>query len=87
MNTLGIVIIILIIISAFLLFLGSLIISSKIAVPVEHTSKSLKEISDGKSDLTLRVDIVGNDEISSLGKYFNLFMDKFHNIISFLFIF
>lgn len=81
-NTLGIVIIILIIISAFLLFLGSLIISSKIAVPVEHTSKSLKEISDGKSDLTLRVDIVGNDEISSLGKYFNLFMDKFHNIIS-----
>lgn len=78
---LGIVIIILIITAAFLLILGALIISSKIAVPVERTSNSLKEISEGNSDLTLRVNIDGNDEISVLGKYFNLFLDKFHKII------
>lgn len=81
-NILGLVILILIITAAILLVTGALVISSKIAVPVERTSNSLKEISDGNSDLTLRIDVTGNDEVSILGKYFNLFLDKFHKIIS-----
>ncbi|EKD25829.1 MAG: hypothetical protein ACD_79C01483G0002 [uncultured bacterium] len=41
----------------------------------------LKDISEGEGDLTKRIDIKKEDEIGSLAKYFNQFLDKLQKMI------
>ncbi len=47
------------------------IISVGITKPVKATAKALKNIASGEGDLTVRLEIHGNDEITDLSLYFN----------------
>lgn len=81
-STMAILTIVLVIIVSCILVVGSLIIGSRIANPVEKTTLSLKNIANGNGDLTQRLEVKGKDEIADLGKYFNLFIENLHGIMS-----
>jgi methyl-accepting chemotaxis protein len=52
------------------------VIGKSILVPAQAASDLMKNIAEGDGDLTKRLDNKGNDEISGLSHYFNLFTDK-----------
>lgn len=52
-----------------------------IARPIDNISQRVAEIAMGEGDLTLRVPAGGNDEIAALGKNFNAFVEKLHNLV------
>ena len=81
-STMALLTVVLVIIVSLILVIGSLIIGSRIANPVEKTTLSLKNIANGNGDLTQRLEVKGKDEISDLGKYFNLFIENLHGIMS-----
>jgi methyl-accepting chemotaxis protein len=41
----------------------------------------VKDVAEGEGDLTKRIDITSNDEIGELAKWFNVFMDRLHEMI------
>ena len=49
--------------------------------PIKNTALILKNISEGDGDLTARLPIKGNDEITSLSHYFNLTIEKIANSV------
>ena len=49
--------------------------------PIKNTAFILKNISEGDGDLTARLPIKGNDEITSLSHYFNLTIEKIANSV------
>lgn len=49
--------------------------------PLAQTSKMLKEIAQGKGDLTARLALNRKDEIGELAEWFNEFMEKLQHII------
>jgi methyl-accepting chemotaxis protein len=72
-------------ISMALLFVASLInilISRNITRPINNMVERLKDIAQGEGDLTRRVDENSHDELGELGKWFNTFVDKIHDVIS-----
>ena len=64
-----------------LLMVVSRIISASIAQPVEQISKTMKDIAQGNGDLTQRIPVAGNDELTALSASFNQFVDQIHQII------
>jgi methyl-accepting chemotaxis protein len=50
--------------------------------PVDALRLMLMDISQGDGDLTKRLDGTTKDELAEISKYFNLFIDKLHGIIS-----
>ncbi|MGJ8581798.1 MAG: methyl-accepting chemotaxis protein, partial [Psychromonas sp.] len=50
--------------------------------PIKRMADNLNDIAQGEGDLTLRLDIHGQDEIAQLGRSFNLFVDKLRHTIS-----
>jgi len=52
-----------------------------IVVPIQKLSRQMKEISEGKGDLTKTVEIRANDEIGELGLYFNNFVRQLDKLI------
>jgi methyl-accepting chemotaxis protein len=50
--------------------------------PIVLAGQRMKEISSGDGDLTLSLPVKGNDEIAYLGRNFNTFINKVHNLIS-----
>jgi len=65
-----------IILSLFIIFFLSLSLR-----PLKRISQILKEISEGKGDLTKRINISANDEIGEMAKYFNEFIEKIQEIV------
>ena len=57
------------------------IISSKIVTPLLRVDHAVNEIASGNADLTQRLTITSTDEVGSLGKGFNRFMEKLQGII------
>jgi methyl-accepting chemotaxis protein len=57
-------------------------IVNNIIKPIRKTIDMLKDIAQGKGDLTKRLDIVANDEIGELAKWFNLFIEKIQELIA-----
>jgi methyl-accepting chemotaxis protein len=57
-------------------FLGNTIVT-----PLENIQKRMRDISEGEGDLTARLDVSGNDEISALAGHFNRFVDNIHQIV------
>ena len=49
--------------------------------PLAETVSALKDINEGNGDLTKRLSVAGNDEITLLTRYFNGFVEKVHNIM------
>lgn len=50
--------------------------------PVASLIERIKDIAQGEGDLTQRVEVTGNDEVGQLGKWFNQFVSKIHDVIS-----
>ena len=57
-------------------------LANRIVAPIFRVSASLKGIADGRGDLTQRLDVRGNDEVSELATYFNAFMDSIRDLVS-----
>ena len=51
-------------------------IAYKMVAPVKLTVSALKDIAQGEGDLTLRLPVKGNDEITDLSEYFNEMISK-----------
>ncbi|CEM61054.1 HAMP domain protein [Treponema phagedenis] len=69
-----------VVITALIILIAVLIIvyftTSRIALPIRHTAKALQEISQGEGDLTVRLPVMGNDEVTELSRYFNETIEK-----------
>ena len=59
----------------------SWLISKGITKPVNDAVAGLKDIAEGEGDLTTRLNVVSNDEVGELAKWFNTFMEKLQNVI------
>jgi hypothetical protein len=47
------------------------VIATKIVKPIQHAASALQDIAQGEGDLTVRLPIRGNDEITDMSEYFN----------------
>ncbi|QTQ11314.1 methyl-accepting chemotaxis protein [Treponema parvum] len=52
------------------------ITAQKIVTPIQNTVNALKGIAQGAGDLTIRLPVTGNDEITDMAVYFNETMEK-----------
>ncbi|MDR1029671.1 MAG: methyl-accepting chemotaxis protein [Treponema sp.] len=59
-----------------------LILNNRIITPLTRTAAALHDISEGSGNLTDRLTVAGNDEISEVGIYFNTFMSTLQFLIS-----
>ncbi|MEZ6192815.1 MAG: methyl-accepting chemotaxis protein [Phycisphaerales bacterium] len=58
------------------------LITRSVVAPIRRIIDRLKDIAQGEGDLTQRVDQDRNDELGELGKWFNTFVRKVHDIIA-----
>ena len=56
-------------------------IAAVITKPVKEAVAGLQDIAEGEGDLTRRLDTDSEDEVGSLAKWFNAFIDKLHSIM------
>ncbi|MBN1603561.1 MAG: methyl-accepting chemotaxis protein [Chitinispirillaceae bacterium] len=73
-----------IVFSLILLLFGiviSLVISRSLVRPIQETSTIFKDISEGRGDLTKRLQIKSSDEIGDMARYFNSFIEKLQSTI------
>jgi methyl-accepting chemotaxis protein len=59
----------------------SVIICKSILKPIHLTANALRDISEGTGDLRSRLNVVSNDEIGQMARYFNTFIEKLQGII------
>ena len=57
------------------------LVSGRFTKPINEIVAGLKDIAEGEGDLTKRLNVVSNDEVGELAKWFNIFLDKLQNII------
>ena len=57
------------------------VLGNALVTPLEVIQKRLRDISEGEGDLTARLDMLGNDEISALSRHFNRFVENIQQII------
>lgn len=57
------------------------IVSRAIVLPIKNTASALKDIAHGEGDLTVRLLVTGNDELTDLQLYFNETIEKIGNLI------
>ena len=65
-----------------ILFTIGYLLARSITRPLVTTVNTLKDISEGEGDLTVRLRVRGNDEITGLTRYFNAFAEKVHDVVS-----
>ncbi len=59
-----------------------LLFARSLTKPIQALVDRLKDIAEGEGDLTQRVDQDRADELGELGKWFNVFVQKIHEVIS-----
>jgi methyl-accepting chemotaxis protein len=59
----------------------SLTTSRSISLRLQGMVDRVKDVAEGEGDLTKRIDITSHDEIGELAKWFNVFMDRMHEMI------
>ncbi|MGP1459594.1 MAG: methyl-accepting chemotaxis protein [Treponema sp.] len=57
-------------------FLIVFFVAKEIVKPIKNAVSALKDIAQGEGDLTVRLPVAGNDEITDLSKYFNQTITK-----------
>jgi len=60
----------------------SFVIAGSITKPLVAMKNMLQDIAQGEGDLTRRLDASSKDELGEASRYFNLFVDKLHGLIS-----
>ncbi len=58
------------------------VITRGLTKPINNIVDRIKDIAQGEGDLTQRVDASSRDEIGELGRWFNTFVQKVHDIIA-----
>src|ERR1019366_4614071 len=59
----------------------SITTSRSIFLRLQGMVDRVKDVAEGEGDLTKRIDITSDDEIGELAKWFNVFMDRLHEMI------
>lgn len=70
------------ILATAILFTLILKISFSIMRGIKQMLSILKDLADGKGDLTQRIEVSTKDEISVMSKFMNLFIDQIHQLIT-----
>jgi len=73
-----------ILLAVVVIALGALVIYfalTKTTMPIIKVTDTLKDISEGEGDLTKRISVNTRDEMSDMGRYFNLTMEKIKNLV------
>ncbi|MGP1432644.1 MAG: methyl-accepting chemotaxis protein [Treponema sp.] len=73
LQTMMIIIIIAVIITALIVVY---LVAHKTVQPLQTAVRALKNIAQGEGDLTVRLPLIGNDEITDLSEYFNQTIEK-----------
>ncbi|MEL5721315.1 MAG: methyl-accepting chemotaxis protein [Treponemataceae bacterium] len=68
---------VIIVIGVIIVFL----ITRSITKPINRTVSALQNIAEGEGDLTVRLPVQGNDELTQMAAYFNKTMEKIRNSI------
>lgn len=76
-NSLILIIVITQVIVGFLVFFAS----RQITVPINKAVVGLKDIAQGEGDLTMRLQILSQDEVGEMSRWFNIFIEQLHGII------
>lgn len=69
------------IIGIILAILATIFCVVSVVKPIIEAGKYMKEIAVGDGDLTVRLPVKGRDEIAYMGKNFNTFVAKIHDVI------
>ena len=70
------------IVTLFLFVLVITLVLHRVLIrPIKQTVSLLQNIAQGEGDLTVRLPVTGNDEITALSTYFNLTIEKIGNLI------
>jgi len=74
------------VLSAAALIIGVIVVAAwslarSITRPLRATVEAMQSISQGEGDLTARLRVRGNDEITQLTYYFNAFVERIHQVI------
>ncbi len=59
----------------------SVLLARSIAGPLGKTVTAMREVASGEGDLTKRLQVEGNDEVSVLAREFNVFVEKLHALL------
>jgi methyl-accepting chemotaxis protein len=65
-----------------LLIAGIVLILNSIRTPLRNVAIAMREISKGEGDLTQRLPIRGNDEITAIARAFNLFIERIQALVT-----
>ncbi len=67
-----------------IIVIGGVVIlfARRIVKPINNASRRLEDIAQGEGDLTQRLEVVSNDELGVMSKWFNVFIEKIQNMIS-----
>jgi methyl-accepting chemotaxis protein len=65
-----------------ILLIVSTKISRSIFARLSEMVERIRDIAEGEGDLTKRLEVNTDDEVSHLGRWFNTFMDRLHDILS-----
>ena len=57
-------------------------IQASIVTPINRVVDALRDIAEGEGDLTRRLAVNSTDEVGQLSKWFNIFIERVHKIIS-----
>ncbi len=56
-------------------------LANKIVFPIERVSEGLRDIAQGEGNLSKRLQVIGNDEISELATWFNQFLNSINSLV------
>lgn len=76
------IIAIVLICAVVLCIVGAMYLIRAITRPLNDVSAALKDIAEGEGDLTRRLNMQGNDEVTQLANAFDLFIEKIHHIVA-----
>ncbi|MBA6289997.1 methyl-accepting chemotaxis protein [Colwellia sp. MB3u-4] len=56
-------------------------LANRIVQPINRVAEGLRDIAQGDGNLTKRLEIIGQDEVSELAQWFNQFLDSIHQLV------
>ena len=70
------------VVGAALSALFAILMAGRLAQPIALTADKFEELAEGGGDLTIRIGVSAKNEVGNLGKSFNAFMEKLHDIVA-----